>query len=168
MLKYLLFNHIVCMEKRKKMNSSLKQNCRPRCDLSHRLSTPFPLLKTLDQDHELAASELNASAGRNLKFGILSFANDLICTLLPHLSAPKSTRVFWRVPAPAPRGAAVRRPSRCREHGARRTGQSIPRPQAPASARRRTGKLCDFHPLLPFSGEVSYHNNNTILLHFNP
>lgn len=72
MLKYLLFNHIVCMEKKKK-NSSLKQNCRPRWDLSHRLSMKFPLLKNLYQDHELVKAEFNASVVCWMKVKNLEF-----------------------------------------------------------------------------------------------
>lgn len=96
MLKYLLFNHIVCMgKKKKKKNSSLKQNCRPRCNLSHHLSMQFPLMKNLYQDHELVKSEFNASVVCWIKVKIWNF---FICkpSYLHSRFLPHRTKVSMR------------------------------------------------------------------------
>lgn len=93
MLKYLLFNYIVCMERKKekkKKNSSLNQNCGPRCNLSHPLSTPFPPAKNLCQDHELVKSEFNPPVVCWIKVKIWDISG------CPHTHPlPPSTLVFW-------------------------------------------------------------------------
>lgn len=150
------------MEKKKNReeNSSLKQNCRPRRNLSHHLSTRFPLTKNLYQDHELVKSDLNAPVVCRIKVKIWrSFIGkrSYLRTRFPPFRAKADGR-FLTGPSrgatsPGSRRALQTEGDRAEHPRHRHRLQPADGPRSGAASTR----FC------PFSRKVSYRNKNTLI-----